>query len=186
MDLDVPLSKLKQIESQFTSDEERKDEVIRIYHTQHPHPTWEHVSDVLYTCGGFDDDQQYHNVLNRLQSMFPTGECLSLQPSKISTLGTHAQRGLRYLVCVSVSLREIWYYRHQAGIRAIRTASARHARENVCVASAKSTAFDLERSRQGRKTGCVTQPTNYRGASIRIIRTRVLCVVGSAKGHVTG
>ena len=72
--LEVPKSKLNQIESQFISDEERKDEGIRIHHTQHPHPTWEHVSDVLYLCGGFYDDQQYHNVLDRLQSMFPTGE----------------------------------------------------------------------------------------------------------------
>ena len=73
----VPQSKLDQIRSQFTSDEERKDEVIRIYHTQHPHPTWELVSDALYMCGGAFDDQQFHNVLDRLQSMFPTGKfCL--------------------------------------------------------------------------------------------------------------
>ena len=72
-------SKLDQIESQFTSDEERKDEVIRIYHIQHPHPTWEHVSDVLYMCGVLDDGQQYYNALDRLQSMFPTGECRSHQ-----------------------------------------------------------------------------------------------------------
>ena len=39
-------------------------------------------------------------------------------------------------VCVSVCVREIWHYRHQAGMRAIPTASARQARENVCVASA--------------------------------------------------
>ena len=77
----VPRSKLDQIESQFTSDEERKDEVIRIYHTQHPHPTWDHVSDVLYMCGGVDEDQQYHNVLDRLQSMFPTGEYISVSPT---------------------------------------------------------------------------------------------------------
>ena len=72
--LDVPKSKRDQIKSQFTSDEERKNEVIRIYHTQHPHPSWEHVSDVLYGCGAADEDQQFHNVLDRLQSMFPTGE----------------------------------------------------------------------------------------------------------------
>ena len=71
---------MNQIESQFTSDEERKDEVIRIYHTQHPHPTWEHVSDALYMGGYLDDGQQFHKVLDKLQSMFPTGECLSLQP----------------------------------------------------------------------------------------------------------
>ena len=72
--LDVPESKKDQIRSQFTSDEERKDEVIRIYHTQHPHPSWEHVSDALYVCGVAFEDQQFHNVLDRLQSMFPTGE----------------------------------------------------------------------------------------------------------------
>ena len=75
--LRVPQSKLDQIRSQFTSDEERKDEVIRIYHTQHPHPTWEHVSDALYICGAEYQDQQFHNVLDRLQSMFPTGKSVS-------------------------------------------------------------------------------------------------------------
>ena len=70
----VPKSKRDQIRSQFTSDEERKNEVIRIYHTQHPHPSWEHVSNVLYECGAEYEDQQFHNVLDRLQSMFPTGE----------------------------------------------------------------------------------------------------------------
>ena len=72
--LDFPRSKLDQIMSLFTSDEERKDEVIRMYPTQHPHPTWEHVSDALYGCGFVFDDQQFHNVLDRLQSMFPTGK----------------------------------------------------------------------------------------------------------------
>ena len=51
----VPESKRDQIMSQFTSDEERKDEVIRIYHAQHAHPSWEHVSDILYKCGGVYD-----------------------------------------------------------------------------------------------------------------------------------
>ena len=72
--LDVPRSKRDQIRSQFTSDEERKNEVIRLYHTQHPHPSWEHVSNALYMCGAAYEDQQFHNVLDRLQSMFPTGE----------------------------------------------------------------------------------------------------------------
>ncbi|CAI8056152.1 hypothetical protein GBAR_LOCUS30592 [Geodia barretti] len=71
--LRVPLSKLVQIKSQFTSAEERKHEIIRIYHTQHPHPTWVLVSDALYRCGWLFEDKQFHNVLDRLQSMFPTG-----------------------------------------------------------------------------------------------------------------
>ena len=75
--LAFPQSKLDQIKSQFASDEERRDEVIRIYPTQHPHPTWEHVSDTLYRCGAAFNDQQFHNVLDTLQSMFPTGESVS-------------------------------------------------------------------------------------------------------------
>ena len=62
--LDVPQSKLNQIKSQFTSDEERRDELIRIYPTQHPHPTWELVSDALYNCGIVFADQQFHSVLD--------------------------------------------------------------------------------------------------------------------------
>ena len=77
--LAFPQSKLDQIKSQFASDEERRDEVIRIYPTQHPHPTWELVSDDLYRCGFSFNDQQFHNVLDRLQSMFPTGKvCLPI------------------------------------------------------------------------------------------------------------
>ena len=79
--LNIPESKLDQIESQFASDEERKEEVIRIYLTQHPHPSWEHTSDRLYVVVAVDDDQVYHSVVERLQSMFPTGQCLSLVPN---------------------------------------------------------------------------------------------------------
>ena len=99
--LDVPRSKRDQIEFQFTSDEERKDEVIRIYHTQHPHPTWDHVSDSLYLSGGAYDDQQYHNILDRLQSMFPTGEYLSLQ--------THLQFLKGYLQITFTSCMDIMH-----------------------------------------------------------------------------
>ena len=73
----VPRSKLDKIKSQFASDEERRDEVIRIYPTQHPHPSWELVSGALYLCGDVFGEQQYHNVLDRPQSMFPTGKLLS-------------------------------------------------------------------------------------------------------------
>ena len=68
--LNVPKSTLDKIRSQFTSDEERKAAVIRVYLIEHPHPTWEHVSDVLYRLSLGD----YHSVLERLQSLFPTGE----------------------------------------------------------------------------------------------------------------
>ena len=70
--MNVPESTLEKIQSQFHSDEERKAAVIRAYMIEHPHPTWEHVSDVLYRLSGGD----YHSVLERLQSLFPTGEHL--------------------------------------------------------------------------------------------------------------
>ena len=68
--MDVPRSTLDKIKSQFHSDGERKTALLRVYLTEHPHPTWEYVSDVLYRMS----DGQYHSVLERLQSMFPTGE----------------------------------------------------------------------------------------------------------------
>ena len=69
--IDVPLLKLDEIESQFSTDGERKAAVFSVYLTEHPQPTWERVSDCLYQLS----DGQYHSVLDRLQSMFPTGEC---------------------------------------------------------------------------------------------------------------
>ena len=67
----VPRLKLDKIESQFSTYGERKAAVFSVYLTEHPQPTWDHVSDALYRFS----DGQYHSVLDRLQSMFPTGEC---------------------------------------------------------------------------------------------------------------
>ena len=69
--MDVPESTLDKIESQFQTDRERKTEVLRVISTEHPQPTWEQVADVLY-------QGKYHSVLERMQSLFPTGEPLSL------------------------------------------------------------------------------------------------------------
>lgn len=68
--MDVPESKLNEIESQFTSDKKRKVEVIRVIATEHPYPTWEHVADVLY----YINEGGYHNVLENVQTKFPNGE----------------------------------------------------------------------------------------------------------------
>ena len=66
----MPEVKLNEIESQFSTDGERK-AAVSVYLTEHPQPTWDHVSDYLYRLS----DGEYHSVLDRLQSMFPTGEC---------------------------------------------------------------------------------------------------------------
>ena len=71
--MDVPLSILDKIKSQLSSDKERKAELLRVISTEHPHLTWEHVSDALYLLG----DGECHHVLERVQSLFPTGEHLS-------------------------------------------------------------------------------------------------------------
>ena len=69
--INVPDSKLSEIKSQFSTDGERKGAVFSVYVTEHPQPTWDHIADILYRL----EDGQYHSVLDRLQSMFPTGEC---------------------------------------------------------------------------------------------------------------
>ena len=68
--MNVPWAIRRKIRSQFHSDGERKTALFRVYLTEHPHPTWEHVSDALYRLR----EGKYHSVLERLQSMFPTGE----------------------------------------------------------------------------------------------------------------
>ena len=73
VEMDVPLSILNKIQSQLSSNKERKAELLRVISTEHPHLTWEHVSDVLYQL----EDGEYHHVLERVQSLFPTGEHLS-------------------------------------------------------------------------------------------------------------
>ena len=79
---DVPESTLRKIQSQFHTDRERKTAVLREYSTNHPQPTWEHVSDVLYKMR----EGEYHSVLDRLQSLFPTGEYLSVPQYSSHTL----------------------------------------------------------------------------------------------------
>ena len=71
--MDVPLSIRNKIRSQLSSNKERKAEVLRVISTEHPHLTWEHVSDTLYQLGY----RECHHVLEKVQSLFPTGEHLS-------------------------------------------------------------------------------------------------------------
>ena len=80
LEVDVPRSTLDKIQSQFHTDRERKTAVLRVYSTEHPQPTWEQVSDVLYKM------REYHSVLDRLQSLFPTGEYLSVPQYSSHTL----------------------------------------------------------------------------------------------------
>ena len=108
----MPESKLVTIRLQFTSDGKRKEEVFRVYLAEHPCPTWEQVSEVLYLLG--HKNEQCYSVLDRLQSMFPTGECvpLSLLTFSLAPLSTtfnfltllhaHVRVHRLYIVCSEV------------------------------------------------------------------------------------
>ncbi|CAI8033897.1 hypothetical protein GBAR_LOCUS19112 [Geodia barretti] len=80
-EMDVPLSILNNIVSQLSSDKEMKAELLRVISTEHPHLTWEHVSDALYRL----ENGKYHHVLERVQSLFPTG---NQQQSAVRTAAT--------------------------------------------------------------------------------------------------
>ena len=66
----MPRSTQSKIMFQLSSYKEWKAEVLRVISTEHPHLTWEQVSDALYKLEG----GEYHHVLERVQSLFPTGE----------------------------------------------------------------------------------------------------------------
>ena len=80
----VPLSKLHKTQSQFHTDGERKAALSSVYVTEHPEPTWKHVSDVLYRMR----DEECHRTLDIVQSKYPTGE--SLLPSFLPPLSQHS------------------------------------------------------------------------------------------------
>ena len=88
--MNVPGSTLNKIQSQFHTDRERKTEVLRVCSTEHPQPTWEQVSDALYQL-------QYHSVLERVQSQFPTGEYLS-----VTSHTSHHNLPLPLLIVISL------------------------------------------------------------------------------------
>lgn len=67
----MPHSIRVEIESQFPTDRERKARLLSVYKEEHPNPTWEYVSVVLYQCSG--GDKECHRALDILQSKFPTG-----------------------------------------------------------------------------------------------------------------
>ena len=91
--MNVPESTLDKIGSQFHTVRERKTEILRVYSTEHPQPTWEQVSDALYQL----EFGKYHSVLERVQSQFPTGEYLS-----VTSHTSHHNLPLPLLIVISL------------------------------------------------------------------------------------
>ena len=65
--LDIPLSQWRQIVSQYRTAGERQSALLQTYLTSHPAPSWQHVATALYKC-------ELHTVLERVQTMFPSGK----------------------------------------------------------------------------------------------------------------
>ena len=85
--LNVPDSQLNEIKSQYSTERERKSALLHTYITSHPAPSWQHVADTLYRY----DSGKLHAVLERVQTMFPTGKrmcqcCIVLLQESIEQL----------------------------------------------------------------------------------------------------
>ena len=68
--LNVPRSQQNEIEAEYSTDGQRMSALLHTYLTSHPAPSWLHVASALYSYKG----GRFHAVLERVQSMFPTGK----------------------------------------------------------------------------------------------------------------
>ena len=102
----VPVSTLDKIESQFHTNGEKKAALLRVFVTEHPEPTWEHVSEALYRMG--HEDLECHRTLDIVQSRYPTGESLTFSSTTlpsflISTIHTNTFSSSMYTISLSPS-----------------------------------------------------------------------------------
>ena len=68
--LNVPDPQRNKIRSQYSTERERKSALLHTYLTSYPAPSWQLVADALYRHHG----GKFHAVLERVQTMFPTGK----------------------------------------------------------------------------------------------------------------
>ena len=75
--VNIPGSEQGRIQSQYSSDRERKQAGINSLISGHPAPSWRLVAHALYQMGalllGGGDLDSCHRALDRLQQLFPTG-----------------------------------------------------------------------------------------------------------------
>ena len=79
--VNIPESELERIESQYSSDRERKHAVIDLFISKHPAPSWTLVAHTLYMMGGRlygDGAVSCLKSLDLLQQLFPTGTIYTL------------------------------------------------------------------------------------------------------------
>ena len=74
MSMNIPSFKTEHIKTQFQSYKHRKEEAFKEFLKSHPAPSWWVVVEALYQMGRFTEDHTYHTALERVVSMYPTGE----------------------------------------------------------------------------------------------------------------
>ena len=86
VDMDLPPSKAKHIRDQFQSNKLCKEESLKEFLKSHPVPSWWVVAEALYSTGRrMNNPAAYHTVLERVLSMYPTGEYVASQCTHYSS-----------------------------------------------------------------------------------------------------
>ena len=88
--MNIPRSKRNHINTQFQSNKHRKEESLKEFLKSHPAPSWWVVAEALYRMGWRTDNPAYHTALERVVSMYPTGECVVMSIHIIQVLYCHS------------------------------------------------------------------------------------------------
>ena len=114
--MNIRNSKSEHIKIQFQTYKHHKEESLKQFLKSHPAPFWWVVAEALYLMGGLTDNPAYHTALERVVSMYPTGECviMSIHIIQVLYIATVAgvcvnstyssQSGAVYILLVGVSL----------------------------------------------------------------------------------
>ena len=83
--MNLPDSKAIHIRNQFQSYKLCKEESLKEFLKSYPTPSWWVVAEALYFMGWFKDNPAYHTALERVVSMYPTGEYVASQCTHYSS-----------------------------------------------------------------------------------------------------
>ena len=96
--MNLPRSKSIHIKDQFQSYKLCKEESLKEFIKSHPAPSWWVVADAIYMIGWLRNNPAYHTALERVLSMYPTGEYVASQCTHYSSTVLPMYM---YLVCVN-------------------------------------------------------------------------------------
>ena len=90
IDMNIPRSKIDHINTQFQSNKHCKEECLKEFLKSHPAPSWWVVAEALYIMGRYTEHPAYYTALERVVSMYPTGECVVMSIHIIQVLYCHS------------------------------------------------------------------------------------------------